>query len=525
MRRPATAPTLYLTLLTAGLAAFALHVMVGLGGRRMDGFFSDGLYNTLMFGSALAVLARGFSVERNRSAWLAIGLGVLSWSAGELYFSLFIEGTSAEPGGSVSPADPLFLTMYPCFYVGLGLLARDRWRRLPVGVWLDGVIAGLAAATVAAALVLPPILDHASGDLASVAVSTAYPLGDLLLLLFAVGAFGVSGWRPDRVWLLIAASMLVSVVADSLYLYETAAGSFKGGTWLDCLWPAAAILIAIAAWTPYRQPKARAMKSWQMISAPGLGLVSAVGVLVYGNLAHRLSSPVLALALATLLAVGIHLILTMRENLALLASSQRLSLTDPLTGLANRRRLIADLSVACATAQPETPWQLVLYDLDGFKRYNDTFGHPAGDALLTRLTERLAKSVQPHGIAYRMGGDEFCVLCERAQPACERLIETSVAALSEQDRGFSITASHGGVLIPTEASDPSSIMQLADQRLYRRKEEMAVERASAEALPSPAGSAEALPPSPSSAEALPSPSPSAEALPPSPAEAIAAAQQ
>ena len=51
-----------------------------------------------------------------------------------------------------------------------------------------------------------------------------------------------------------------------------------------------------------------------------------------------------------------------------------------------------------------------MFDLDGFKAYNDTFGHPAGDALLARCGRRLAAAVDRHGSAYRIGGDEFCVI-------------------------------------------------------------------------------------------------------------------
>jgi two-component system, cell cycle response regulator len=474
-------PKLYLAFLIAGLAAMVVRSTTGLGGPKLQGIFNDWLYNALMLGSALAVLARAAFVKRQRATWIAMGAGVLCWSLGELYYSLFIEGTTAEAVGTVSPADALYLAMYPCFYVGLGQLAKDRLERLPIGIWLDGVIAGLAAATIAAKLILPPILDNAHGDLASVVVSSAYPLGDLLLLLFAVGALGVSGWRPGRTWTMIAVSMLMSVIADSLYLYQTATGGFNESSWVNNLWPAGAILIAIAAWTPYSEPKARTMKSWETISAPTVGLVSAVGVLTYGNLAHQLTPPVLILALVTLFAVGAHLVLTMRENLSLLASSQELSLTDPLTGLANRRRLIADLGVACASATEDSPWALVLYDLDGFKRYNDAFGHPAGDELLTRLSGRLAKAMGSHGIAYRMGGDEFCTLFKHGLPGCESLVEQTVSALDEQGVGFHVTASHGSVRLPLEASEPAAVMQLADQRLYRRKEELAALRASAHA--------------------------------------------
>ena len=111
----------------------------------------------------------------------------------------------------------------------------------------------------------------------------------------------------------------------------------------------------------------------------------------------------LILATATVLAVCARLMLTVRENLAMLVGSRRLALTDPLTGLGNRRQLMEDLELACRMGSAREPWQLVLYDLNGFKRYNDTYGHPAGDALLARLSAKLqrdrrrARNRLPHG--------------------------------------------------------------------------------------------------------------------------------
>jgi diguanylate cyclase (GGDEF)-like protein len=470
-----------------GLGVFALHTILGFGGPGGEGLFQDGIYNVLMLGSALVVLSRGIFVRQERPAWLAMGAGLLFWSLGELYYSLLIEGTSREAGGSVSFADALFLAMYPCFYVALGLLARRRLRNLRVGMWLDGLIAGLAAASVGAALILPPILDSATGTHSSIIVSLAYPIGDLLLMMFAVGALGITGWRAGNLWLPIAASMLVSGIADSTYLYQTATSSYQSGTWLECLWPLAAILLGCAAWMPSTRMAPREMKGWQMTSVPALALLSALGVLVYGNLGPQLPLSALILATGTVLAVGVHLIVTLRENLVLLAHSRRLSLTDPLTGLGNRRLLMGDLRLACKNADAQQPWELVLYDLDGFKLYNDTFGHPAGDTLLVHLSEQLRCAVEPHGTAYRMGGDEFCVLFDRSPETDEDLVRSSVAALCEHGPNFLITASHGVVRVPTEMSDPASIMQLADQRLYRRKEEVAARRASAGANLAAAG--------------------------------------
>jgi diguanylate cyclase (GGDEF)-like protein/PAS domain S-box-containing protein len=143
------------------------------------------------------------------------------------------------------------------------------------------------------------------------------------------------------------------------------------------------------------------------------------------------------------------------------------ALHDPLTGLANRRSLVADLERGIAQATPTRPLLLALFDLDGFKTYNDTYGHPAGDALLTRLARRLASELGETATAYRVGGDEFCVLSTAEDP--HGLPELAAQALAEQGEGFTVTASHGSVLLPIEASSATEALREADRRMYARK--------------------------------------------------------
>jgi diguanylate cyclase (GGDEF)-like protein len=145
------------------------------------------------------------------------------------------------------------------------------------------------------------------------------------------------------------------------------------------------------------------------------------------------------------------------------------AVTDALTGLGNRRRLSADLGTALERATGEQPALLLLFDLDGFKGYNDTFGHLAGDQLLTRLGAKLAAAVADHGAAYRLGGDEFCALLELDTADLDELIERTAAALSERGKHFAIRASLGAVLLPHEADSPDHALQLADERMYAHK--------------------------------------------------------
>ena len=115
------------------------------------------------------------------------------------------------------------------------------------------------------------------------------------------------------------------------------------------------------------------------------------------------------------------------------------------------------------------PTLLMLFDLDGFKGYNDTFGHPAGDALLARLGAEARSRSRTSGAAYRLGGDEFCMLTTVAEGEAEPLIDRACAALTEHGEGFEIETSFGAIMLPDEATDATHALQAADERLYAQK--------------------------------------------------------
>jgi diguanylate cyclase (GGDEF)-like protein len=143
--------------------------------------------------------------------------------------------------------------------------------------------------------------------------------------------------------------------------------------------------------------------------------------------------------------------------------------SDPLTGLGNRRKLADALGTWFAQAESQGPRLLMLFDLDGFKSYNDTFGHPAGDALLAHLGARLARAVAGRGEAYRLGGDEFCAVLAVDEDRLEEAIASAAQALTQSGEELSISASYGVVLLPHEADTIEQALQLADERMYSHK--------------------------------------------------------
>jgi predicted signal transduction protein with EAL and GGDEF domain len=122
-----------------------------------------------------------------------------------------------------------------------------------------------------------------------------------------------------------------------------------------------------------------------------------------------------------------------KEKHDLLEQARRDALTDQLTELGNRRKLFLDLDRLLAQSGSSGGVVLGVFDLNGFKAYNDMFGHPDGDALLARLAERLVAGLDGVGTAYRMGGDEFCVIAPSAD--AESVLQRARESLTERGEG------------------------------------------------------------------------------------------
>ncbi len=445
----------------AGLAAFAAYILLA---PPEDAFFT--LFNTWVY-IGLFVLAcviaasHAYLVERERPAWTVISIAMACWIFGEVWYAAF------EPETYPSIADLGYIAFYPLLYVGIVLLLRSRARTIGDMLWLDGTTAALAAGAFGAAVIFELVADVTQGSTSVVVTNLSYPLGDVLLLSAVFGVFSLTGWRPGLRWLLLGLGVLSTALADIVYLFQSAEGTYVEGTWIDILWPAALLLIAASAWVNDRTRAGLHVEGRPLLAVPTVCALIATGILVYDHFV-RLNILAIVLATATLALVVVRLAMTFRENRRLFELTHREATTDALTGLGNRRQLLTDLERRLRSDSMR-PTLLMLFDLDGFKSYNDTFGHPAGDALLTRLGEKLAAVPGAEGAAYRLGGDEFCLLATVADGEAEPLIDRACAALSEQGEGFEIETSFGAIMLPDEASDATHALQTADERLYAQK--------------------------------------------------------
>jgi diguanylate cyclase (GGDEF)-like protein len=456
-------------LLLVWLGAYELHAIFDPRIGAHDVFDKHVHLAVLLSASAL-ILLRVVLRRGERLAWSLIGFGVLAWSLGEVYYTVALWNLPTIP--IPSAADGGYLAFPVLTFAGICVLARARVRSAAASLWSDGLAAALSVGSASAAIVLDEVLAHTQGRPLAVMTNLAYPVTDLVLLGSCIAVIALRGWRLDRTWLLIAAGVVVFWIADSLYLVETALGTYTPGGVFDIGWWLGLVLIALAAWQrvpPDRPVESDEEQEWLIALPIAFGTLAAA-VLVYGCLRRLpLNAGAVGLGLGALAAVGMRLVITFRASLALFRTVRAESLSDVLTGMPNRRALTRALE-AYAHRGGGAGVVLALYDLDGFKHYNDMFGHQAGDALLVRLGDALTAAIDGHGQAYRMGGDEFCVLVCGELADCLAALEAASQALSEHGEGFAITSSWGAVSLPDEASTPEAALRIADHRMYAHKQ-------------------------------------------------------
>lgn len=452
-------------LLLGGTAIVALHDWLGVAGGlhlAIDGL----LYDAVVVGAGVACLVRASDYEREHRAWQLIGFAILTWGAAEIYWTAFIEGNPSAP--YPSPADVGYLAFYPLAYAGLALLVRARAHEINWRLWMDGVIAALGTAALGTAFVFDFVANKTTGTTIEVVTTLAYPLGDIAMVSVVVGVVALTGWRPGRTWSLLLAGLSALVIADIAFTLQSTGATLPGGEWINPIYLIAAVCLGAAVWQPTEAAEITSPareEGRREIVVPALFASVMIGLFAmqYYSATSGLSTVLWA---ATMTAVIVRLAMSDRENKALLEQVQ----TDPLTGLGNRGRMQVDLERLCDLAGEEDPVALLFLDLNGFKHLNDTRGHPAGDETLARLGRRLREAVGGDGTAYRIGGDEFCVLLTCAKSGFDAATRRAAQALTESGPGYDVTASWGAATVPDEADEASAVLQLADVRMYAQKE-------------------------------------------------------
>jgi diguanylate cyclase (GGDEF)-like protein len=470
---------------------FLLCSAVGIGVYQLTpvGIWRDAIYQLFGLSSAAAIVA-GVRMHRpaRRLPWYLMAAGQLLWSLADAVFSwdATIMGRDRFP----SPADPFYLAGYPMVAAGLYLLIRGRRPRRDVAGFLDSAVLTVGLGLLSWVLLARPTIANYHESVAAAAVAAAYPVADILLFGLLIRLITTPGGRTASLRLLVVAMVLLIIVDTAASTLDLL--TFDSTAAINFLWLASYAAWGAAALTPSMYALSEPTTSTDIrfsrkrLAALTLAVLVAPGTLVAQYLVG-VPVDIWAVAIGS---VAMFLLVVARMNLAITqiiaANGQRAQAQDALahqaahdalTGLPNRRQVVALIAGALSRAQRSgAVIGLLFIDLDGFKKVNDTLGHAAGDELLRIVGTRLQAAIRAGDVVARLGGDEFVVLLEPLdeQASAVHVADRVVAAISgpiilPDGREASVGASVGVAVSQDGANDPDVLLHEADVAVYRAK--------------------------------------------------------
>ena len=440
----------------------------------------SGLLFFAVFAAACSCVAVRRGCGRQRAAWIAMAAGLGGWVAGEAIWSYYElwQGMAQTP--FPSPADAAFLLFPVGAAVALLLFPIGHSGQSRTRLVLDGLIVSGSLFVVSWVSVLDRVYQAGGTSHFALDVSLAYPVADLVTITITVLVLARARTAQRVTLMLLTAGIVLMALSDSAFVYLITLGTYHSGSLIDLGWVAGFLVLGLAALASTREPQANLeaaqvparVRLW--LPYVPLLLASVVGTVRF--LPSLDAGPVPSVALVLVIAVLARQFIVVAENRRLLVTVADQAFLDPLTGLANRALFMDRLTHAVQLQQRDLRSVAILsLDLDDFKLVNDTLGHPAGDALLIRVAERLLGCLRTGDTVARLGGDEFSVLIEHGADhpllVAHRVVDAFGAPFHIDGHSLIVRPSIG--LATASADDaevsPDSLLKQADVAMYSAK--------------------------------------------------------
>jgi diguanylate cyclase len=392
----------------------------------------------------------------DRVALAAIALAIFFWGAGSLATSAN-ELLGDFPISSVA-TQVGYTLFYPLILLAIPRLSGTSTKLAPIEI-LDALIFGLGLTSIVSTILLVMIFPADSLLQSEDFFLIFYPVGDIALLLVSVTTLITRG--VDKKALIFSTGIFIFAATDIYYLWLSTHNRYIFGGFADDGWLIAIALMAIAITYPGARdiaptPIHPALVALSIFVSPILLAISALKPKIF---------PVYIVlpAVANLLLAFIRMSTALRQARTL-SDEKVLARTDELTGLANRRRLLAEIE-----SFSEVEGALLLLDLDEFKPVNDAHGHEVGDLVLREVARRFIRVLPDDAILARLGGDEFGVLVEGSYEETLEVAYALRAALTYPFTLRGLTIDVGVSIGHVQNDGAGALLQRADSAMYRAK--------------------------------------------------------
>ncbi|MEX1105181.1 MAG: EAL domain-containing protein [Ilumatobacteraceae bacterium] len=452
-------------LLVASLIVAGVDLGSLVGPVRVGHLVTESALHLSALGLVAAVLVCRALAGRPQAAWAVIAGGAVTIAASA--WLALIDGREARMILGAA-------TLAARIAIGAGavLLISRRPMRGERLLRLDGVITGLGAAALGAAIWFDSVVEGAPEPIITL-VALMVPLVDLVLIAVLADALVSRRSRATTSSWLLVGGLTVMTTADVGHLRAVVTTSATPG-WASAGWLVGLLLVALAAAAPTVAATAdptAAVSNAGVSAVPTMLSAVSLGVLAYG-INHDLDIVASLLALASVgLVIVLRTTLTMRE-LRRAQGSYLMARTDELTGLANRRGFIEEVDRLLATKR--SVFAVTIIDLNGFKDVNDTLGHHVGDELLSLLAQRFRSTLADRSVIARLGGDEFGIVTSVADAAGGLAIAESArrvfdAPFEIEETSVQVGAAIGVALYPEHADALPALLRCADVAMYDAK--------------------------------------------------------
>ena len=412
------------------------------------------LYNAIWILALILILIA--PLELDRVALAAISIAITFWGCGSLVTS--ISEFSRTFTGFELFTQVAYTLFYPLLLLAIPRISSNN-QKLNSLELLDSAIFGLGFTSILSTVLLTVVFPSNTLFQSQNFFTIFYPVGDIALLLVSISQLIIRGISRQKAVMLAGISTFAAT--DIYYLWLALHHRYSFASIADDGWLIAIILIAIST-----HMKSEKLEKVQPIHPALIAISIFISPIL---LAYSALNPdlfplyIVALLVANLLLAFIRMSTALRHA-RILSDERALARTDELTGLANRRKLLAEIDNFS-----QLEGALMLLDLDGFKPINDEHGHEVGDRILREVAKRFNRTLPQDALLARLGGDEFGVLIRGSY---EEALESAHALRASVSYPFSIDGREitVGVSIGIVHNDGAGdLLKRADAAMYRAK--------------------------------------------------------